>query len=98
MVKSTAITTVLRTTVTSIGKKYGLKPADISARNLRASGAMALLLGNVDSNTIKLLGRWRSDEMMKYLHTSAMQLTRNHATTMFKAANYTLLAPPPMLV
>ena len=97
MVKSTAITTVLRTTVTSIGKKYGLKPADISARNLRASGAMALLLGNVDSNTIKLLGRWRSDEMMKYLHTSVMQLSRKHAATMIQAANYTLLAPPPML-
>ena len=97
MVRSTDITAALRQTVAQVGKKYGLKPADISARSLRARGAMAIFLGRVDSNTIKLLRRWQSDEMMKYLDASAQQLTQQHAATMFRAVDYTLLAPPPIL-
>ena len=97
MVRSTDITAALRQTVAQVGKKYGFKPADISAHSLRASGAMALFLGRVDSNTIKLLRRWQSDEMMKYLDASAQQLTQQHAATMFRAVDYTLLAPPPIL-
>ena len=54
---------------------------------------MALLLGGVDANTIKMLGRWRSDEMMRYLHTSARQLVHKHASTMLASADYTLMAP-----
>ena len=33
--------------------------------SLRAGGAMALLCGHCDSNTIKLLGPWHSDAMMQ---------------------------------
>ena len=88
LIKSTDITKALRTAVKDIGHRYGLCPQDISARSLRASGAMALLLGGVDANTIKLLGRWRSDEMMRYLHVSAQQLVHKYAT-----ADYLLLAP-----
>ena len=55
---------------------------------------MALLLGNVDKNTIKMVGRWRSDEMMRHLHISARQLIHNHAATMYTNADYTLVVPP----
>lgn len=71
MIRSTEIIAALWTKVAKIGSKYGLAPADISARSLRASGAIALLLGNVDSNITKLISRWRSTKMMKYLHASA---------------------------
>ena len=93
LIKSVHITTALRLSVDKIGKKYGLRREDVSARSLRASGAMALLLGGVDANTIKMLGRLRSDEMMRYLHTSARQLVHKHASTMFTSADYTLMAP-----
>ena len=83
----------MRKSVDVLGKKYGLHRNDVSARSSRASGAITLLLGGVDANTIKLLRRWRSDEMIRYLHISARQLIHKHAATMFSSANYTLLAP-----
>ena len=46
-------------------------PADVSIRSTRAGGAMALLCAGVDSDRIRLLGRWRSDEMYRYLHVQA---------------------------
>jgi hypothetical protein len=61
---TTALTKHIRTTVTALGAQYGLAPEDISIRSLRASGAMALLCARVDTDVIRLMGRWRSDEML----------------------------------
>jgi hypothetical protein len=61
LVPSTAITAALRACATDIGHTLGLQFSNISARALRAGGAMALLLGKVDYATIQLIGRWRSD-------------------------------------
>ena len=97
MIRSTEITAALHFTVAKIGNKYGLAPKNISARSLFASGVIALFLGRVDSNTVKLVGRWQSDKMMKYLNASAQQLTQQHDATMFKAVDDILLAPPPIL-
>eukprot|EP00957_Ditylum_brightwellii_P102767 7831563-Ditylum_brightwellii.AAC.1 len=85
------MTALLRCGVTAIGKDIGLKAQEISARSMRAGGAMALLLGRVDSDTIRLIGRWRSDEMLRYLHTSARQLMHNYANTMVAHGNYELI-------
>ncbi|EJK56394.1 hypothetical protein THAOC_23722 [Thalassiosira oceanica] len=52
-------------------KKVHLTPADVSARSLRASGAMAMLCDGLDTDHIKLFGRWRSDELLTYLHVQA---------------------------
>ena len=62
------ITAALCASVTLIGPSVGFLPQDISARSLRAAGAMALLCAHVDSDVIRLLGRWRSDEMYQNLH------------------------------
>ena len=52
-----------------------------------------LIKSGIDTNVIKLMGRWRSDEMMRYLHVTAQALTHNHAHTMLAGGNYDLLAP-----
>ena len=57
LIKSTNITTALRLSVEKMGNRYGLRKEDVSARSLRASGAMSLLLGGVDANTNKMPGR-----------------------------------------
>ena len=67
-IKPADISDVLRLATTALGTAYGFTCADISARSLRASGAMALLNGGVDTDIIRLIGRWRSDEMLRYLH------------------------------
>jgi hypothetical protein len=69
--KSAEITHALRTSVIAIGSTVGLTHTEISARSLRASGAMALLLGGVNVDVIKIIGRWQSDEVLRYLHVSA---------------------------
>ncbi|KAK1736299.1 hypothetical protein QTG54_012899 [Skeletonema marinoi] len=90
--KPAHITTTLKQAVTFLGPSaLGFLPADVSARSLRAAGANALLCGGVDTDVIRLLGRWRSDEMLKYLHTSAEPLMRDYARQMLTGGAFTLI-------
>jgi hypothetical protein len=52
------ITAILRMSVHALGPTLGFLPSDITARSLRAGGAMALLLAQVDTDIIRLIGRW----------------------------------------
>jgi len=90
-VTADAITTCIRDAVNYIGHELGFLPSDVSARCLRAAGATALLLAKVDPDVIRLIGRWRSDEMLRYLHVQAYPLMRNYAQQMLSAGMYTLI-------
>jgi hypothetical protein len=57
---------------------------------MRAGGAMALLCGRVDADTIRLVGRWKSDAMFRYLHAQALPLVQNLARTMLLHGSFTL--------
>ena len=57
---------MLRAATTLMGPKVGFMPEDVSTQSLRAGGAMALLMARVDTDTIRLVGRWRSDVMLRY--------------------------------
>lgn len=85
------LTALLRLSTTILGPQFGFLPKDISARSLRAAGAMALLCANVDSDRIRLLGRWRSDEMLRYLHVQAEPIMRHFSSQMLSGGNFTLL-------
>jgi hypothetical protein len=85
------LTHVLRLACSLLGPTYGFLPTDISARSLRAAGAMALLCANVDSDRIRLLGRWRSDEMLRYLHVQAEPVMRHFSSLMLQGGHFTLL-------
>jgi hypothetical protein len=71
---SRAVTPFLWRSVATIGNDYGLRPEDVKARSLHASGAMALLCTRVDTNLIRLIGRWRSNAMLYYLHVQAVPI------------------------
>lgn len=88
-VTPTLITQTLRDAVKFLGPELGFLPSEVSARSLRAAGAMALLVSGIDTDIIQLLGRWRSDEMFRYLHLTAEPITRNLAARML-TANYTM--------
>jgi hypothetical protein len=68
--------------------------ADVLIRSTRAGGAMALLCAGVNFDRIRLLGRWRSDKMYRYLHVQAQ-----HVMTGCAAAHSCCppLNPPPPL-
>lgn len=67
----------------------GIDPAKLTARSLRPGGATALLCARVDPNTIKLVGRWKSDAMLRYLHAQAVPAMRNLARAMFLHGTFT---------
>ena len=91
LVTAAAITDCIRSAVSDLGPTLGFMPCDVSARCLRAAGATALLLAQVDTDIIRLIGRWRSDEMLRYLHVQAYPLMRNYAQQMLSAGTYTLI-------
>jgi hypothetical protein len=63
---------------------------DVSIRSTRAGGAMALLCAGVDSDRIRLLGRWRSDEMYRYLFVQAQPVMTGLAAAMFRGGSFRL--------
>jgi len=89
------LTNTLRGAAQALGDTFGIAPEDISARSLRSSGAMSLLCAAVDTDVIRLLGRWRSDEMMRYLHVQALPILAPLATQMVTHGAFTLLPRPP---
>jgi hypothetical protein len=90
-ITSADITDVLRLSATLLGPQYGFLPQDVSARSLRAAGAMALLCADVDTDRIRLLGRWQSDQMFRYLHVQAEPVMRHFSSRMLHGGQYTLL-------
>ena len=84
------ITATLQEAVAVLGSDLGFLPSDVSARSLRAAGANALLLARVDTDIIRLIGRWRSDEMLRYLHCQAAPLMSDYARKMLTGGQYTL--------
>ena len=67
----------------------GIDPAKISASSLRPGGATALLCGNIHKDTIKLIGRWRSDAIDTYLCTQATALTSKYSHVMLQHGDFT---------
>lgn len=55
---------------------------DVTVGALRCTGASALLNAGVPKELIQLVGRWRSDEVFRYLHTQSTTLMEPFATAM----------------
>jgi hypothetical protein len=89
------ITTALCITVTAVGPALGINPEDISTRSLCSGGAMALLCAEVDTDKNRLLGRWHSDEMLRYLHIQAYPLTATFSSQMLQHGNFALIPNNP---
>eukprot|EP00978_Attheya_sp_CCMP212_P020134 scaffold57235_cov58-Attheya_sp.AAC.8 len=76
-----------------VGPQVGFLPSDVSAHSLCLSGAMAMLCAGIDSLIIKMLGRWRSDEMLRYLHVQVTPVSVSIANRMRQNGDFTLLLP-----
>ena len=87
--KATHITNALRHSATLLQPETGIAPELLSARSLRPGGATALLCAAVDSDAIQLLGRWKSDAMLRYLRIQAAAHANNYAQHMLDHGSYT---------
>ena len=54
---------------------------------------MSLLLAKGGLYTIRLVGRWRSDTMLHYLHTTANIFTNSLAVRIIQHGEYTIILP-----
>ena len=82
------LTNGLRFAALPLQQKTGIDPALVSARSLRPGGATALLCAGVDPNAIQLLGRWRSDAMLRYLRIAAATQTHNFSQRMLDSGSF----------
>ena len=91
--QSSEIMYAIQTVDQASGPAIRFTPEDASMPYLRAGGAMALLAAQMDSDTIRILGRWRSDTMLRYLHTMSKSFTDGLAFHMFQYGNYAFILP-----
>jgi hypothetical protein len=63
--------------------------SEISVRSLRAGGAMAMLFGKININSIPMMGQWHNDTMVRYLHVQAQPIIGNYVANMFNEGTYT---------
>jgi hypothetical protein len=85
------ISKTIKQAVTFLGPTLGFVATDVSARCLRAAGANALLNARVDPEIISLIGRWRSDQMLRYLTLQNSTIMKDFARRMLESGNYTLI-------
>ncbi len=83
----TFITNALRHAAYRLQATTGIDAKLVSARSLRPGGATALLCANIDKDAIMLLGRWKSDAMLRYLRIQA--LSPGFSQRMLDAGSYT---------
>jgi hypothetical protein len=89
-VKPADITAALKAAVTFLGPQLGFLASDVTARSLRAAGTNALLCAHVDPDIIRLLGRWTSDQMLRYLFVQAAPLMQDYSRRMLPGGTFTL--------
>ncbi len=63
---------------------------DVSARSTHAGGAMALLCAGVPCDKIRMVGRWCSDELYRYLHVQAQPVMTGLEAAMLHGGGYRL--------
>ena len=64
--------------------------ADVSIRSARAGRALTLFCAGVDGNRIHMIGRWRSDEMYRYLHVQAQPVMTGLSAAMLRGGSFHL--------
>jgi hypothetical protein len=88
------ITTHLKFIATFFGEQFGFTERDVSAHSLRAGGATALFCAGVPIEQIRLLGRWQSDTVFRYLHAQALPTLDAVAQRMLTNGGISLIPAP----
>jgi hypothetical protein len=87
------LTNALRTATLTVGPQ---EARSVSARSLHSAGAMALYCAGMDKTTIQLLGRWKSEELLRYLHAQAFPVTAQCAQLMLQHGNFAMIPTQPL--
>jgi hypothetical protein len=74
--------------------KKGFPPTVVSSHLLRAGGAMAMHLNNIDRNKIRKQGHWSSDTFLMYIHEQILAFSHGLSTKMSKESGFHNIAGP----
>jgi hypothetical protein len=58
---------------------------------------MALFCAGMDKTTIQLLGRWKSEELLHYLHAQAFPVSARAAELMLQHGNFAMIPNQPLI-
>ena len=83
------ITSGLRISANDLQRSTGIDSSLLSARSLRPGGATALMCSNTDPTWIQLLGRWKSNAMLRYLRIQAHVNNANFSQKMLDHGSFT---------
>ena len=89
------LTLAFRRSASALHSRLNINPLELSARSTRPGGATALLCANIDPDMIRLLGRWRSDEMLRYLHVQTIPAMQHLARLMVTHGSFPFPTPSP---
>jgi hypothetical protein len=89
VIPSTYITNGLRHSAKNLQRTSGIDWRLLSARSLRPGGATALMCANIDPTWIQLLGRWKSNAMLRYLRIQAHVNNANFSQMMLDHGSFT---------
>jgi hypothetical protein len=91
LVKAKYVTEVLHHAMQINVHHTGIDATSIGAWSLFTGGAIALLQDHMDMINIRMIGRWHSGTMMRYLHVQAQPILGNYAARMFNEGNCSFL-------
>ena len=90
----TNIVDLLRATAKHIGfQRLVFSPYEIGSHALRSGGAMNLHQAHISYNTIKIIGRWRSEAFLIYLQGQLAKLTKGVSKAMEEMPWFTHQVP-----
>ena len=92
-ISSKAILRQLRMATTLAGEeRLGLRASSIGTHSIRSGAAMAMHLAGVPSETIQMVGRWRSQTFMRYLRIQVPDSTLGVAARMTSRQSFYTIA------
>ncbi|KAI2503360.1 hypothetical protein MHU86_11080 [Fragilaria crotonensis] len=93
-ISSKSILRQLRMATTLAGEeRLGLQASGIGTHSIRSGAAMAMHLAGVPSETIQMVGRWRSQTFMRYLRIQVPDSTLGVAARMTSRQSFYTIAP-----
>ena len=72
----------------------GYSQDDVSSHSLRAGGAMAMHINNIDTITIRKMGRWKSNTFLMYIHEQISAFAAGVSIKMSQAIPFRHIAGP----
>lgn len=88
-VNTTRLTALLQRAAKTVEKQTGIPHKKITTRSLRPGGATALLCAGQEPINIALVGRWRSEAMLRYLRAQTTPAAKRFAHLMLRHGNFT---------